>query len=169
MKTRKKKSQSVPNRSTAQPLEQGPIQIAFCDNSSPIPVRDVTCSNYQECLNIAACLNWMSFSCENCTGEVAPHLRWRSRIERRRDPVCQALMPAPVIEVTEGGRISNQGGPGSTCANSASHNGKPVEMQSFLDRRNALDAIIYPHRITNSAPAPSTTGGNSIENASNEE
>jgi len=168
MKTRKKKSQSAPNRSTVQPLEQGPIQVAVYDNSSPIPVRDISCSNYQECLNIAACLNWLSFSCENCTGEVAPHLRWRSRIERRRDPVCQALMPAPVIEVTEGGRLNHTEKQGALNGHPPSHNANPSEMQSFIERRNALDAIIFPHRISNSVQS-STPSEDSVENASNED
>jgi hypothetical protein len=78
-------------------------------------------------------------------------------------------MPAPVIEVTEGGRINHGMKAGSASGHSPSHNGKPVEMQSFIDRRNALDAIIYPHRISNSAPPSTTTGKNSIENASNED
>jgi hypothetical protein len=168
MKTRKKKSQSAAARPTRQLLEQGPVQIAVYDHSSPIPVREVSCSNYQECLNIAACLNWLSFSCENCTGEVAPHLRWQARIERRRDPVCQALMPAPVIEVTEGGRFNATERQRPAGRPTPHQHDVPIDRQSFIDRRNALDAIIQPHRISN-PQLPSPAGHNSVENASNED
>ena len=168
MKTRKKKAQSAATRPVKQSLKQGPLQIAVYDNSSPIPVREISCCHYQECLNIAACLNWLSFSCESCTGEVAPHLRWRARIERRRDPVCQALMPAPFIEVTEGGKTNVAATHGSANGKSSHQDVAPLARQSFIDRKNALDAIIHPHRISN-APLPSFLGDSSVENASNED
>jgi len=163
MKIKKKKSPTVAAPKKARSLEAGPIQIAVYDNASPIPVREVSCPNYQECLNIAACLNWLSFSCEDCTREIAPHLRWRARIERRRDPICQALMPPPMIEVTEGGR---QNSPEKHCTDnkvipigSSSHK-RPSH--SFVDRRNALDILIHPCKISNIA-SPSDENNSCLE------
>jgi hypothetical protein len=68
------------------------------------PIRNRECCNYQECLTIAACLNWESFTCSGCNGTVDSQLQWQAGLSRRVDPICHSFTPRPKIEVTTGKR-----------------------------------------------------------------
>lgn len=53
--------------------------------------RRIDCSNYSQCLNLAAALNWHSFTCNGCTGEINEALRWRAAQSTKRDALAQAI------------------------------------------------------------------------------
>lgn len=63
------------------------------DNNSPSPTADrqYGCSNYETCLNIAAALNWETFTCGRCSGSINQQLVWQAHQARRRDGVARAL------------------------------------------------------------------------------
>jgi hypothetical protein len=73
-------------------------RIASSDNVLPLSetheqtlTRNIDCSNYQRCLNLAATLDWESFSCEGCNGEINESLLWRAGQRARKDRVAKAL------------------------------------------------------------------------------
>lgn len=59
------------------------------------PQRRYECGNYETCLDLAATLNWASFTCRRCSGAVNGALQWRAHQIRRRDSVAQALCSLP--------------------------------------------------------------------------
>lgn len=62
------------------------------------PVRNYGCSNYDTCLDLAAALNWASFTCGACKGAINQQLMWRARHMTRRDSVAKALCELPPVE-----------------------------------------------------------------------
>jgi hypothetical protein len=54
-------------------------------------VRELDCNNYAECLNLAVALNWSSFTCHGCSGEVNQSLVWRAHHAAKRDLVAKKL------------------------------------------------------------------------------
>ena len=56
-------------------------------------VRELDCKNYQTCLNLAAALNWDSFTCESCEGDINESLKWRAIHSTRKDALANALCP----------------------------------------------------------------------------
>ena len=55
------------------------------------PQRNYSCLNYDTCLDLAASLNWESFTCGECAGKINEKLLWRARQVQRTDPVARAL------------------------------------------------------------------------------
>lgn len=62
------------------------------DSVSPEPpFRRYDCSLYENCLNLAAALNWNGFSCSGCCGEIDEKLYWRAQASIRKDSLCHLL------------------------------------------------------------------------------
>ncbi len=118
-------SSAKSNRTTE---EQGPFQLVGSENSSRFPlsinfgdakkasanddddpaigsleppVRQYSCANYDTCLDLAAALNWASFTCGSCRGTINEQLLWRARHITRRDSVAKAICELPPVESLE--------------------------------------------------------------------
>ncbi len=61
------------------------------------PRRRYECAHYDTCLDLAAALNWHSFTCRGCSGSVNESLMWRARQKARKDSVAKALCDLPPI------------------------------------------------------------------------
>lgn len=59
------------------------------------PRRRYDCKNYETCLNLAAALNWDSFTCRGCCEEVNEKLLWRAQHEMRKDQMAKAICDLP--------------------------------------------------------------------------
>jgi hypothetical protein len=55
------------------------------------PDRNYSCENYDTCLDLAAALNWYSFDCNGCVGQVNEAIVWRARQARKKDLVAEHL------------------------------------------------------------------------------
>lgn len=66
--------------------------------SSNLPVRNYDCQNYGTCLGLAAALDWSSFSCKGCSGEVDNRLLWRAHHRVRQNKALQSLCNLPVLQ-----------------------------------------------------------------------
>ena len=62
-----------------------------------VPPRRYDCGNYERCLGLAASLNWESFTCCGCNGEINETLTWRAHLSARKDVVAKHLFQAPPI------------------------------------------------------------------------
>lgn len=85
----------------------GPFQII--ENESldfPLepPRRRYACPQYDTCLNLAAALNWDSFTCRGCSGDINQALFWRARQEVRKDGVVRTICS----EIPEAELIANE-------------------------------------------------------------
>ena len=75
----------------------GPFQV--CEdksyeehaNSSEAPKRKYDCTNYDACLDLAAALNWDSFTCVGCNQELNSNLVWRAHQAKRHDAVAHSI------------------------------------------------------------------------------
>jgi|GEM_PF-1724922 len=65
------------------------------------PRRRYECTHYETCLDLAATLNWNSFTCRGCSGTVDQSLLWRARTRARKDTVAQVLCDLPPIVAHE--------------------------------------------------------------------
>jgi hypothetical protein len=54
-------------------------------------VRNLDCANYETCLNLAAALNWETFTCTGCSGEVNQSLIWRAHHAAKKDSVAKKI------------------------------------------------------------------------------
>lgn len=85
----------------------GPFEIIESqgkgDVPSPgaVPLRRYNCSNYERCLDLAAALNWDSFGCSGCNGEVNEALCWRAHQARKKDRVVDRICHLPEIKYLE--------------------------------------------------------------------
>jgi len=61
------------------------------------PERRYGCSNYDSCLDLAAALNWESFTCKSCSGTINEKLYWRAHQATRKDSVAKALCDLPPL------------------------------------------------------------------------
>lgn len=82
----------------------GPFQVIKSDEAasncpSQAPRRRYECENYQSCLNIAAALNWDSFTCRGCSGAVDECLFWRAHNAQRSDKVAETICDIPPIRL----------------------------------------------------------------------
>jgi hypothetical protein len=59
--------------------------------------RRFSCRHYNECLALAAALDWSNFSCTGCCGEVNDALVWRAHHARKRDAMVKILCHLPKI------------------------------------------------------------------------
>ena len=66
------------------------------------PDRNYDCKHYETCLDLAASLNWSSFTCTGCSGEVNSALLWRAHQNQRKDSVAKALCDLKPIEKVSG-------------------------------------------------------------------
>jgi hypothetical protein len=87
---------SVTRSQTLKPLtlKPGPFQIIeqeSLDSPSEAPKRRYECSHYETCLNLAAAMNWDSFTCRGCNGEVNESYFWRAQQEAKRDKIVRTL------------------------------------------------------------------------------
>jgi len=86
-------------------LSKGPA--AGADEDDPAigslepPIRHYGCRNYDTCLDLAAALNWASFTCGRCKGTVNEQLMWRARHVTRKDAVAKALCELPPVSAVE--------------------------------------------------------------------
>ncbi len=65
-------------------------------------VRELDCANYTTCLKLAAALNWESFTCEGCNGEINQSLTWRAGQSAVRDKVVKFLCGGGMVKVLRG-------------------------------------------------------------------
>lgn len=83
----------------------GPFQVIdiddIKDSANPVaaPKRRYSCSNYNNCLNIAGALDWDNFTCRGCNGEVEPTVLWRARQAVRSEHSMKKLFSFPDIEI----------------------------------------------------------------------
>ena len=63
------------------------------------PLRNLDCSHYETCLELAAALNWESFTCAQCKGEINESLRWRAGQNTRKDAVAKAICGSTKVSV----------------------------------------------------------------------
>ena len=61
------------------------------------PERNYECDNYETCLGLAAALNWKSFTCSGCCGEVNQQLLWRAHHQVRNNPALSKLCSLPTL------------------------------------------------------------------------
>jgi len=86
---------------------RGPFQVIESEGNgvvdSPIeaPRRRYACRNYSNCLNLAAALNWDSFTCRGCSGQIDEQLLWRAHLAQRKDDVANRLCRIPGIKLHE--------------------------------------------------------------------
>lgn len=91
---------------------QCPLSLSESNSSSPalvphsleqptpvddVPTRRYECDNYEQCLGLAASLNWESFTCRGCNGAINEKLTWRAHLSARKDSVAKHLFQAPRI------------------------------------------------------------------------
>jgi len=83
----------------------GPFQVIDNDghsdpNAPSTPqTRNYDCDNYEKCLNLAAALNWESFSCGGCNGKVNEALQWRAQKAKRDDALVDLICTVPDVTV----------------------------------------------------------------------
>jgi len=83
--------------------KKGPFQLVEDDEELPLhrrgekPRRKFSCPHYHHCLALAAALNWDSFTCRNCCGEMNKALIWRAHHEKKRDKVVNVICDIPDI------------------------------------------------------------------------
>ncbi|MBX7138180.1 MAG: hypothetical protein K1X83_09360 [Oligoflexia bacterium] len=65
------------------------------------PRRRYTCANYEACLNIACALNWDSFTCRGCNGEVDESNFWQAHQAIKKDTVADSLVSLPSLKTQE--------------------------------------------------------------------
>ena len=77
----------------------GPFQVLAKDSNllseGEGPDRNFGCQNYNSCLSLAAALNWESFSCRGCNGAIDETIRWRAKVESKRDTTLRQLCVIP--------------------------------------------------------------------------
>jgi hypothetical protein len=68
------------------------------------PLRDYSCESYENCLELAAALDWESFTCNGCCGELNKKLIWQAHLAQREDKVANKLCEIPKIQCLETGQ-----------------------------------------------------------------
>lgn len=62
------------------------------------PERNYGCPYYGTCLSTAAALNWDSFSCSGCKGQVNKQLLWKAHGEVKKNSTLQKLCKLPILQ-----------------------------------------------------------------------
>jgi len=79
----------------------GPFQIIEEDGTTDQPIaaprRRYFCTQYETCLNLAAALDWDSFTCRGCSGEIDERLLWRARQAQKKDKIAHDICDLPQI------------------------------------------------------------------------
>jgi len=112
----------------------GPFQIIESegcgDVDAPIaaPRRRYECLHYTTCLNLAAALNWDSFTCRGCNSEIDEVLLWRARQAQKKDSVARSLCACPPIHAHEvqpkSAGLSHGGSANEVAENTPTYNGE---------------------------------------------
>ena len=85
----------------------GPFQIIESDGSGVVeqpiapPRRRYSCPRYSTCLDLAAALNWDSYTCRGCSGFIDETLLWRARQAQKNDAVAGQLCEIPEIQYVD--------------------------------------------------------------------
>jgi hypothetical protein len=61
------------------------------------PYRNFDCPNYENCLGLAAALDWNSFTCRNCSGNINDQLLWRAYHIIKKDAELAELCDLPQL------------------------------------------------------------------------
>lgn len=83
----------------------GPFQVIKSEGITPgdtptePPRRRYSCPNYEACLSIGCALNWESFTCRGCSGDVNETLLWRAHQEMKKDRVANRICEVPDLKV----------------------------------------------------------------------
>lgn len=83
--------------------KKGPFQLIEDEEELALhrrgekPRRKFSCPHYHHCLALAAALNWDSFTCRNCCGEMNKALIWRAHHEKKRDNMVNVICDLPDI------------------------------------------------------------------------
>jgi hypothetical protein len=77
------------------PIPDGSCLKSELDHPPEGPRRRYDCINYETCLKIAAALNWFSFTCRGCCGDVNEKLFWRAQQEVRKDEMAKIICDLP--------------------------------------------------------------------------
>lgn len=84
---------------------RGPFRINIArsnldsDETLSPPFRNYDCKNYEECLTLAAAMNWESYTCTGCCGEVNASLCWQAHHAQRKDELVQKICHLPELEM----------------------------------------------------------------------
>jgi hypothetical protein len=109
----------------------GPFQVLAKDSNllaeGEGPDRNFGCENYNSCLSLAAALNWESFSCSGCTGTIDETIRWRAKVESKRDATLRQLCVIPNPSVVRS--FINPRAESEEPSNSAT---TPINLRSIL-------------------------------------
>jgi hypothetical protein len=110
-------------KSADTPDESGPFEVAFDTSlqshsdsvppSTVLPEQDqaanqdvlerrLECNHYEECLNLAAALDWDSFTCTRCNGKIDETLLWRAGQKTKRDALTEAICGAATRSALKG-------------------------------------------------------------------
>ncbi len=136
----------------------GPFQIieddgiGALDQPMPAPRRRYSCPHYEKCLNLAAALNWDSFTCRGCSGEVDEAVLWRARQAQKRDLVAGKLCDVPEIrhfEITISGSKATPGGSNNISVESISVESAVIPQSESLDKNSEVE----PPRMQHAASA----------------
>lgn len=86
--------------------EEGPFRVcpAASNSDEKPPLRHYNCEHYTACLNLAAALNWDSFTCDGCSGQVSQALCWQARQAQKKDAVAGRLCQLPEITSFDSGK-----------------------------------------------------------------
>ena len=99
-------SQPVPISGCATAIVAEPPQEPSVPVEEAVCVRELDCAHYDECLNLAAALNWTSFTCEGCCGEVNQTLLWRAHQSARKDSVARRLCGLRPLKMLKGSGVT---------------------------------------------------------------
>lgn len=72
------------------------------DENSSTPERRFDCANYETCLGMAAALDWESFTCKGCCGDIDERLLWRAHHRLRNDSGLASVCKLPIIAIEHG-------------------------------------------------------------------
>ena len=91
----------MPNKKVTKPLasRSGPFRVMEDDLIATVQEsserRSYECDHYISCLNLAAALDWDSFTCQGCKGEFDQALLWQARSAIRKDQLMQEVCELP--------------------------------------------------------------------------
>jgi len=81
---------------------KGPFRLFEQDSeSSEDPFRNYDCDNYQNCLSLAAGLDWDGFKCDGCQGQIQESLYWQVRQAQKKDQLVKEICDIPIVECIE--------------------------------------------------------------------
>jgi len=77
-------------------LSAGPFPCRQEDDEFT-PDRQFHCQNYETCLNLAAALDWESFTCQGCSQEIDEKLCWKAHLAQKKDLVAEKICDIPEL------------------------------------------------------------------------